>query len=103
MMVCISCGALATDQHHLIVTKAMARGVPRQKKAFWELVESKKNKWPLCNGCHINANGQLGHITRRGGLALLEKYLGHKAAHNLFEDVLVEAERHTKTKFARVV
>lgn len=100
-MKCLACYRKATDMHHLIITKAMARGVPKANKDFWRVVESDRNKYPLCNSCHLNYGGKMGHLSRGEGLALLRSVLGPKAD-ELFEAVLKEAEQYTKIPFPRM-
>lgn len=101
-MKCLACNRAATDMHHLIITRQMARGVPKSSKDFWRIVESAKNKYPLCNNCHLNYGGKMGHISRSDGLALLRSVLGPKKADEIFESVLREAEQYTKIKFSRM-
>ena len=102
-MKCIACDRTATDMHHLIITRSMARGVPKSNKKFWNVVESPQNKYPLCHNCHLNSGGSMGHLSRADGLDLLRSSIGRQRADEIFETVLRDAEQYTKTKFARVV
>jgi len=88
--------------HHLIVTRSMARSVPKSNKDFWRIVESARNKYPLCNNCHLNYGGKMGHISRKDGLNLLRNAIGADAADKLFETVLSDAEKHLKVNLARL-
>lgn len=102
-MKCIACDRTATDMHHLIITRSMARGVPKSNKKFWNVVESPRNKYPICHDCHLNYGGIMGHLSRAGGLILLRSVIGKQRADETFESVMRDAEQHVKVKFARVI
>lgn len=92
-MICWLCDKRkATEQHHALITKAMARGC---SKELQDHIENVLNKIPVCQRCHTGR----GHVSRREIKAVM---LRHRVTEKAIECFFDEADKLVKIPFTRI-
>lgn len=82
----------ATEHHHVLITRAMARGC---SQALLDHIEKWPNRIPVCQQCHTGR----GHVSRQKMKAIMLK---HMITEKMIEVFFEEADKLVKLPFTRI-